>query len=108
MFDAAGQPAGLVLNCAAVHAFCSVVRREGSCLGRSTLTSLMFAWVPRAAGTVSFAVRLAPLALLVLPLVETANLGLNFRLEQSAAWNGVLTVDGVLGRRGWRGPRRRR
>ena len=46
MFDAAGQPAGFVLNCAAVHAFCSVVRREGSCLGRSTLTSLMFAWVP--------------------------------------------------------------
>ena len=36
--EAAGHPAGLALNCAAVHAFCSVVSREGSCLGRSTLT----------------------------------------------------------------------
>ena len=50
MIDAGGHPAGLVLNCAAVHAFCSVVRREGSCLGRSTLTLLMFAWVPERAG----------------------------------------------------------
>ena len=49
MFDAAGHPAGLVLNCAAVHAFWRVVRRDGSCLGRSTLTSLMFACVPCAA-----------------------------------------------------------
>ena len=45
--DAAGQPAGLVLNCAAVHAFCSVVRREGSCLGSSTLTCFdVRVWVP--------------------------------------------------------------
>ena len=34
--DAAGQPAGLASNCAAVHAFCNVVNLEGSCLGRST------------------------------------------------------------------------
>ena len=41
--DAAGHPAGLASNCAAVHAFCNVVRRDGSCLGRSTLTFAMFA-----------------------------------------------------------------
>ena len=46
--DAAGHPAGLALNCAAVHAFCNVVNREGSCLGRSTLTCLMFASCPSA------------------------------------------------------------
>ncbi len=44
--DAAGQPAGFASNCAAVHAFCSVVSREGSCLGRSTLTCAMFASLP--------------------------------------------------------------
>ena len=43
MIDAAGQPAGFASNCAAVHAFCSVVSREGSCLGSSTLTLAMFA-----------------------------------------------------------------
>ena len=49
MSDAAGHPAGLVLNCAAVHAFCSVVSREGSCLGRSTLTSSDVRLGPRGA-----------------------------------------------------------
>ena len=95
MIDAAGQPAGFASNCAAVHAFCSVVRREGSCLGSSTLTLLMFAWVPSAPATVSLAVRLAPSARLVLALVETVRSGLNARLEQSAASNGVLTVTGT-------------
>ena len=41
--DAGGHAAGLALNVAAGHAFCSVVSREGSCLGRSTLTFAMFA-----------------------------------------------------------------
>ncbi len=44
--DAAGQLAGFASNTAAVHAFCSVVSREGSCLGSSTLTFAMFACVP--------------------------------------------------------------
>ena len=95
MIDAGGHPAGLVSNCAAVHAFCSVVRREGSCSGSSTLTLLMFAWVPSAPGTVSFAVRLAPSARLVLAVVETVKAGLNARLEQSAAWNGAVASTGV-------------
>src|SRR5580700_7238793 len=95
MSDAAGQPAGLVLNCVSVHAFCNVVNRDGSCLGSSTLTRAMFAWVPNdPAGSLTVAVRLAPFALLVFLDVETVNLGSNFRLEQSAAWNGVLTVTG--------------
>ena len=55
----------------------------------------MFAWVPSAPATVSFAVRLAPSALLVLALVETVRSGLKARLEQSAASNGVLTVMGT-------------
>ena len=40
--ESAGQPAGLASNCADVHAFCSVVKRDGSCLGRSTLTDSTF------------------------------------------------------------------
>src|ERR1039457_6336045 len=70
--DAAGQPAGFVLNCAAVHAFCNVVRREGSCFGRSTLTEAMFDCAP--GGKTTFASRLAPRALDVFPDVETLNL----------------------------------
>ena len=30
--DGAGHPAGLELNCAAVHAFCNVVNRDGNSL----------------------------------------------------------------------------
>ncbi len=94
MIDAGGHPAGFVSNCAAVHAFCSVGRRDGRALGSSTLTLLMFAWVPSALGTAIFAVRLAPSALLVFALVDTVNAGLNARLEQSAASNCVLTFTG--------------
>ena len=47
-------------------------------------------------GNDSFASRLAPSALLVFPLVETANLGLNARLPQPAAANGVSTVAFAL------------
>ena len=36
--ESTGQPAGFASNMAAVHAFCSVVSLEGSCLGKSTLT----------------------------------------------------------------------
>ena len=61
----------------------------------------------RRRGSVSFAVRLAPSALLVLPWVETVKLGLNLRLEQSAAWNGALALTGVWSA-GLAGPRRRR
>ena len=46
MIEAAGQPAGLVSNCLAVQAFCNVVKRLGNCSGSSTLTCLMFAYVP--------------------------------------------------------------
>jgi hypothetical protein len=41
--DATGQVAGFASKVAAKQAFCSVVRRAGSCLGKSTLTDLMFA-----------------------------------------------------------------
>ena len=44
--DAAGHSAGFASNVCAVHAFCSVVSREGSCLGSSTLTCAMFASLP--------------------------------------------------------------
>ena len=33
IFDALGQLAGFALNCFAVHAFCTVVSREGELLG---------------------------------------------------------------------------
>src|SRR6202167_3532688 len=57
--DAAGHPAAFASNCAAVQAFCSVVNRDGSCLGRSTLTKAMFASCPCAPlGSETFASRL--------------------------------------------------
>ncbi len=59
-------------------------------MGSSTLTFAMFAWLPCGSlGSVTFAVRLAPSALLVFPLVETENFGVNFRLAQFVAWNGT-------------------
>src|ERR1700688_529632 len=45
-------------------------------------------------GFASFTVRLAPLALLVLPVVETVNLGANLSAAQFVTWNGTAT--GVL------------
>ena len=95
MNDAEGHPAGFASNCLSVHAFCRVVRREGSCNGNSTLTFAMFAWLPCGSfGSVTFVTRSAPSALLVLPLVETENLGVNFRLAQFVTWNGtpILSV----------------
>ena len=78
--EAVEQAAGLALNVLAGHAFCSVDRREGSCLGRSTLTFAMFVWVPCGVlGYVSFTDRLAPLRRVVLPEVETLKFGLNPR-----------------------------
>jgi hypothetical protein len=41
--DGVGHPAGFALNCAPVHAFCSVVNREGSCLGRLSFAAMKFA-----------------------------------------------------------------
>src|SRR5258708_25497179 len=84
--DAAGQFAGFASNVAARHPFCSVARREGSCLGSSTLTFAMFAWVPCGVlGKLSFTVRLAPFFRGVCPDVETLNCRPKLRLEQSAA-----------------------
>src|ERR1700730_2505704 len=39
-----GHLSGLAANCASVHAFCRVVRRDGRALGSCTSTDLMFAW----------------------------------------------------------------
>ena len=36
--DGPGHAAGFASNCAFVQAFCSVVNRDGSCFGSSTLT----------------------------------------------------------------------
>ena len=91
--DAGGHPAGLLANCAAVHAFCSVVSLAGRIFGSSTLTRAMFASLPtEPAGSETFASRLAPSALLVRPLVDTVKPGLNARLLQPVAANGLLTL----------------
>ncbi len=47
--DAAGHAAGFALNTLSRHAFCNVVNREGSCLGRLTFTERMFAYPATAA-----------------------------------------------------------
>jgi hypothetical protein len=72
-----------VTNCAAVHAFCNVVNRDGNCFGNSTLTRAMFACEPCGSlGSDNFTVRLAPFALLFFPLVLTENFGANFIAAQ--------------------------
>src|ERR1700722_4469648 len=84
MTDAAGQLAGFASKTAAVHAFCSVVSREGSALGSSTLTRLMFAsYGP--AGYPSLTVRLAPFAREVFPEVDAVSFGLNASTAQLVA-----------------------
>ncbi len=68
--EAAGQPAWVRSNVATGHALCSVVRRDGSCSGNSTLTDLMFASPPPGPGPafeLTFTSRLAPSALLAFP-----------------------------------------
>src|ERR1700676_3633581 len=74
--DSGGQPAGFDSKTFARHAFWRVFSCEGSWIGRSTLTFVMFAWVPIApGGSSTFAVRLAPFALEVFAAVETENFG---------------------------------
>ncbi len=87
--DAAGHDAGFASNVASGHAFCSVVNREGSCLGSSTLTCAMFDCGPE--GNASFASRLAPSAFEVLPDVATLNFGPNDSPAHPATANGVDT-----------------
>src|SRR5262249_59107420 len=65
-----GHLNGSAANTASGQAFCSVVRREGSCLGSCTSTDLMFAWPAAWLIVVS---RLAPLAFEVLALVVALN-----------------------------------
>src|SRR5664279_3402361 len=87
--DSFGQDAGFASKTAARHAFCSVVRRDGSCLGSETLTERMLASPPPGCGPpleVTFTSRLAPDALLACPAVDTEKDGLNGRVAQPAAW----------------------
>ena len=87
MTDSGGQLAGFVSNALAVHAFCSVVKREGSCLGSSTLTDLTLASVPIEPGGVGqLHGQAVPSALLVGAAVETMNTGLNGRTAKFATW----------------------
>src|SRR3977135_4373461 len=87
-FEPAGQPAGLVANCASPHAFCNVVRREGRVSGSMTSTL----WRLASPGLWAiFTSNEAPMALLVFPCVETLKDGLNGRFAQLAAWKGLET-----------------
>ncbi len=81
-----GQLNGFAANTASGHAFCSVVSREGSCLGSCTMTDLKFVWPAPMLSVVS---RLAPLAFEVLASVFDLNEGLNARAPQSLTWNGL-------------------
>ena len=59
-----GHAAGFWLNVLSGQAFCRVVNRDGSCLGKLTLRD-------------------------VFPYVETWNFGLNASFAQFVTWNGV-------------------
>src|SRR6202020_2652632 len=80
------QPSGFAANVASGHAFCKVVKREGSCLGSCTTTEWRFAsW----AAWVRLTSRLAPPALEVFAAVETWKEGLNASAPQPPTWNGL-------------------
>jgi len=79
----------LAANVASGHAFCSVLRREGSVLGSVTSTDLMFA---PPAGWLIVDSRLAPFCLEVFELVVALNVGANDRPEQPSTGNGDLAA----------------
>ena len=71
-WEPAGQLNGFAAKVASGHAFCSVLRREGSCLGSATSTDLMFA-CPE--GWLIVVSRLAPFGLFGFPPVLAEKLG---------------------------------
>jgi ATP-dependent exoDNAse (exonuclease V) alpha subunit len=92
--DAGGQPAGFAANCAAVQAFCRVVRRAGSETGSCTSTFAMLLspplpapWGPSLLARCTW--KLAPFTFDVPPAVEAVNEGWKESFEQPLAWNGV-------------------
>ena len=84
--DPAGQSNGFAAYVAARHAFCSVVRREGSCGGSCTSTEWMFA---SCAACVRSTLIPAPIAFEVLALDATANDGLNASAPQLVTANAL-------------------
>ena len=87
-FDSFGQFDGFASKVASTHAFCSVVSRDGSCLGSVVTTEPMFA-CPE--GCVMFTLRLAPFAREVLLLEVALKSGLKASDEQFSTWNGEDT-----------------
>ena len=84
-----GQANGLAAYVASAHAFCIVVKREGSCRGSWVTTEWMFAsWAP----WLRLTLRLAPLSFDVLELDDTVNLGLNGSALQLATLKGLDRV----------------
>ena len=92
--DAGGHPAGLVSNCAAVHAFCRVVRREGSCLGSSTLTSADVRLGPERAGDGELRGEARAVGSAGFTPGRDREFRSELQLEQSAASNGLVTLTG--------------
>ena len=78
-------------NIGRLQAFCSVVRREGSCLGSDATTERMFAWW---SGCVSVTVRLAPLARDGVGGLSAANVGLKARLSHAPPRTGSMLRGG--------------
>ena len=83
MFEPSGQAAGLASKIAARHAFWIVVSRDGQ---RDRQHQLGFGDVRLAGREVTLTVKLAPLALLALPLVLAVSFGWNGSAAQLATW----------------------
>src|SRR4051794_25446819 len=86
--DSAGHEVGLAANVASRHAFCNVVRRDGSCLGSVTFTLLTLAPPD---GIVSVVSRRAPFERDTRALLAAANFGLNDSAAQFWTWNGLVS-----------------
>src|SRR5207302_3176278 len=80
--DSGEQPSGLAANVASRHAFCSVVRREGSAFGSEVTLERKLA-CPE--GWPTLTSRLAPLSLVNFAPVEAENAGLNWSAPQFSA-----------------------
>ena len=87
-----------MLNCAAVHAFCNVVNRDGEGLGKFDFDLFDVCVLPERAGGIWRGSRAGLRRRLCWSsrIVEAENSGSNLRFAQSAAWNGSETVTGSL------------
>ena len=92
-FDPLGQEAGAAAKVASGQAFCSVLRREGSCSGSEATTEWRFA---SCAPCRRLTWRLSPPSFVPVAFVMALKLGLKGSAVQFFTWKGLETSFVVL------------